>query len=75
MEQRNHRFHCQREPSGMWMVWDNVTGGPATLGGCVLEGRSEGRARAACDILTRIYRNRLDAFSIRGSKRHDRNAA
>ena len=75
MEQRNHRFHCLREPSGTWTVWDNVTGGPATLGGCVLEGRSEGRARAACDILTRIYRNRLDAFSIRGSKRRDRNAA
>ena len=75
MEQRNHRFRCLREPSGTWMVWDNVTGGPATLGGCVLKGRSEHRARAACDILTRIYRNRLDAFSIRGSKRRDRNAA
>ena len=75
MELRNHRFHCLREPSGTWMVWDNVTGGPATLGGCVRKGRSEHRARAACDILTRIYRNRLDAFSIRGSKRRDRNAA
>ena len=75
MDQLNHRFHCLREPSGTWMVWDNVTGRPATLGGCVLKGRSEHRARAACDILTRIYRNRLDAFSIRGSKRRDRNAA
>ena len=74
MDQLNHRFHCVHEPSGTWMVWDNVSGGPATLGGCVLKGRSEHRARAACDILTRIYRNRLDAFSIRKSKRRDRNA-
>ena len=47
------------------MVWDNETGAPATLGGCVLKGRSEDRARAACEILKRIYRNRLDASSMR----------
>ena len=74
MEKRAPRFNCLREPSGPWMVWDNATGRPAALGGCLLKGRSEDRARAACDILTRIYRNRLDAFSIRGSKRRDRNA-
>ena len=74
MEKRAPRFNCLREPSGTWMVWDNATGRPAALGGCVLKGRSEDRARAACDILTRIYRHRLDAFSIRTSKRRDRNA-
>ena len=74
MEKRAPRFTCLREPSGTWMVWDNATGRPAALGGCLLKGRSEDRARAACDILTRIYRNRLDAFSIRKSKRRDRNA-
>ena len=75
MEKRAPRFTCLREPSGTWMVWDNATGRPAALGGCLLKGRSEDRARAACDILTRIYRNRLDAFSIRGSKRRGGNAA
>jgi hypothetical protein len=47
------------------MVWDNETGEPANLGGCVLKGRTEDRARAACEILKRIYRNRLDAPSMR----------
>ena len=75
MEKRAPRFTCLREPSGTWMVWDNAADRPAALGGCVLKGRSEHRAKAACDILTRIYRNRLDAFSIRESKRRDRNAA
>ena len=74
MEKRAPRFNCLREPSGTWMVWDNAADRPAALGGCVLKGRSEDRARAACDILTRIYRNRLDAFSIRKSKGRDRNA-
>ena len=46
------------------MVWDDIAGAPASLGGCVLEGRNEDRARAACEILKRIYQNRLDAFSI-----------
>ena len=51
------------------MVWDDVTGAPAELGGCVLRGRSEERARAACEILRRIYRNRLDASSTRQTAR------
>ncbi len=59
------RFQCMPESSGTWMVWDNEKGGPATLGGCVLGGRSEMRARAACEILTKIYNNRLDAQSVR----------
>ena len=63
MEERDQRFCCVPEPSGTWTVWDRVTGAPATLGGCVLEARSEDRARAACEILKRIYRNRLDAPS------------
>jgi len=51
------------------MVWDAATGAPATLGGCVLRGRSKDRARAACEILRRIYRNRLDAVSMRDARR------
>jgi hypothetical protein len=65
MKERNQRFRCLPEPSGTWTVWDEVAGTPAALGGCVLKGRSEDRARAACEILKRIYRNRLDAFSVR----------
>ncbi len=65
MEKRNQRFRCLPEPSGTWTVWDDVAGTPATLGGFELKGRSEDRARAACEILRRIYRNRLDAFSVR----------
>jgi len=60
------RFRCLQDPEGSWMVWDDKTSSPATLGGCVLRGRREGRARAACEILERIYRNRLDAQSDRG---------
>ncbi len=59
------RFTCRREPSGTWMVWDRHNHAPATLGGCELKGRDEMRARAACDILIRIYGNRLDLRSLR----------
>ncbi len=69
MDQRNRRFRCLPEPSGTWTVWDDVTGAPANLDGCMLEGRSKDRARAACEILERIYRNRLDAFSVRQGSR------
>lgn len=68
MEQYRQRFRCVPEPSGTWMVWDDVMCAPAALGGYALKGRSEDRARAACEILKRIYRNRLDAVSIRESK-------
>lgn len=69
MDKHHRRFRCLPEPSGTWMVWDEATGAVATLGGCVLRGRSEERARAACEILKRIYRNRLDAASMRDAKR------
>jgi hypothetical protein len=61
--EHDQRFCCGPEPSGTWTVWDKVTGAPATLGGGALEGRSEDRAKAACEILKRIYGNRLDAPS------------
>jgi len=59
------RFTCMPEPFGNWMVWDKYTDAPAILGGCVLKGRSELRAQAACDVLVRIYKNRLDFQSLR----------
>lgn len=68
MDKHHRRFRCLPEPSGTWMVWDEATGAVATLGGCALRGRSEERARAACEILKRIYRNRLDAASMRDAK-------
>jgi hypothetical protein len=69
------RFKCLPEPSGTWMVWDCKTERPAELGGCVLRGRSEERARAACGILRRIYSNRLDACSLRKSVIGDKHPA
>jgi hypothetical protein len=60
------RFCCHREPSGTWTVWDEVDDAPASLGGCLLIGRTWQRAKAACDLLMRIYDNRLEARS-RGS--------
>ncbi len=69
MEERYPRFRCMLEPSGTWMVWDDMTGAPAALGGFVLTGRSEERARAACGVLKRIYRSRLDARSTNTASR------
>jgi hypothetical protein len=46
-------------------VWDDVADAPATLGGCVLLGRTWERAKVARDLLRRIYDNRLDARSVR----------
>lgn len=72
MEEFNPRFRCLPELSGTWMVWDDETGAPAMLDSCVLNGRSEERARTACEMLKRIYQNRLDAYSVRQSSRHER---
>lgn len=66
------RFKCIPEPSGTWMVWDTMTEQPAELGGCVLRGRLEERARVACSILSRIYGNSLDALSLRKLARRER---
>jgi len=65
MGESYQRFRCVSESSGTWAVWDHELGAAASLGGCLLKGRSEESARAACDILRRIYLNRLDAFAVR----------
>lgn len=64
MDEHALRFECRPEPSRTWTVWDTVRNAPANLGGCILKGRQQDRAQAACDILQRIYTNRLDAKSI-----------
>ena len=64
MENGAHRFECVPEPSGTWMVWDNVKSAPASLGGCILRGRPKERARSACDVLKRIYKNRLESDQL-----------
>jgi hypothetical protein len=59
MDSELPRFECRREEeSGTWMVWDRSRQQVAEIGGCPLRGREEHRARVACTILTRIYRNR-----------------
>jgi len=65
------RFSCVRQASGSWSVLDEETGVPAALDGKALEGLAEQRARAACGILGRIYRSRLDAPSTRARHRRD----
>jgi len=67
MEDPKTRFCCRPEQSGTWAVWDEVDDAPASLGGCLLIGRTWQRAKAACDLLRRIYDNRLEARSRRGS--------
>jgi len=54
------------------MVWDRDRVAPANLGGCILRGRPEERAKAACVILNQIYKNRLDACSVRADASHIR---
>ncbi|MER8957282.1 hypothetical protein NKH98_32530 [Mesorhizobium sp. M0833] len=61
MEDDQSRFRCHPEPSGTWTVWDEVDNAPASLGGCSLVGRTWQRAKVACDLLRRIYDNRLEA--------------
>ncbi|MFK0688830.1 hypothetical protein ACFX5Q_11560 [Mesorhizobium sp. IMUNJ 23033] len=67
MEDHKARFRCRPEPSGTWMVWDDVDHAPASLGGCLLIGRTWQRAKVGCDLLRRIYDNRLESRSL-GSK-------
>ena len=59
----NERFSCLEEPDGTWSVWDSATDRPASLGGLELSGREEWQARAAFDVLNRIYKNRLERGS------------
>lgn len=61
------RFSCVHEASGLWMVWDGTLSTPAMLDGCVLDGRSGERAESACALLERIYKNHLDASSVRAA--------
>ncbi|AZO47883.1 MAG: hypothetical protein EOS58_18120 [Mesorhizobium sp.] len=64
------RFRCRPEPSGSWMVWDESDNAPGTLGGRSLVGRTWQRAKVACDLLARIYDNRLDARSLGKPRAH-----
>lgn len=50
------RFYCLVEPAGQWTVWDSFQEKPASLGGCLLTGREEQRAEAACGVLNRIHK-------------------
>jgi hypothetical protein len=60
-----NRFECLAEPSGTWMVYDNLRNMPASLGGRELCGRQKQRAEAACAILTRIFQNRATINALR----------
>jgi hypothetical protein len=60
------RFECRRDPGAQtWSVWDNVRSTVASLGGSELRGKSEERARAACELLSAIYLGGFDHASQR----------
>ncbi len=61
MDNDPKRFECLIEPSGTWMVRDNLEGRTATLDGKLLRGRKKQRAEAACGILTRIFQEKCKA--------------
>ena len=71
MLKRYDRFECRREDAGTWTVWDKLTHAPAALGGAPLTGQKVHRASAACEILTRIYRSRLDQMAAAGERSED----
>jgi hypothetical protein len=62
------RFACCRDSTGAWMVWDQNDGRPACLGGLELAGLPKDRARAAFNVLERIYTAGHDAISIRARR-------
>ena len=65
----NSRFACRYEKeTGTWAVWDGEQNTAASLAGHELRGRTEQRARVACDVLTAIYRGGLDYGSV--SRKH-----
>lgn len=63
MEDGAERFEVVAEPRGTWAVWDRNKEAAAQMDGRALVGLEAPRARAACNILNRIYRSRLDRCS------------
>ncbi|MBE7183414.1 MAG: hypothetical protein INR68_03280 [Methylobacterium mesophilicum] len=53
------RFTLVLDPVDQWSVWDNETGEPTFFGDMLLAGMSKVEAEAACEILNRIYENRM----------------
>lgn len=54
-EMSAQRFVYLQQQDGRWMVQDHLQRKPASLGGQLLVDRPLSRARAACEILNRIY--------------------
>lgn len=63
MEDGAERFSVVADPTGTWSVWDSKKDTPAEMAGSALVDLDRPRALAACGILNRIYRNRLDRCS------------
>jgi hypothetical protein len=59
MDENKPRFECVLEPTGTWMVWDNLEDEPAHLGS-ILVGCGRIHAEAAQRILTSIYSAQLE---------------
>lgn len=49
------RFEVIDEPSGCYMVWDNILNEPAVFGDRLLGGMSDIEAKAACEVMNEVH--------------------
>jgi len=54
------RFELVLEPSDHWTVWDNARDEPVVFAGRMLAGLSQLEATAACLVLNRVDRRRME---------------
>jgi hypothetical protein len=55
MNSFNPRYDIICDPLDMWIVWDNQTDEPATFGGQILHGLTQGYAVEVAKIMNEIY--------------------
>jgi hypothetical protein len=55
MTSSNPRYDIICDPLDMWIVWDNQTDEPATFGGQILHGLTQGYAVEVAKIMNEIY--------------------
>jgi hypothetical protein len=55
MNSSNPRYDIICDPLDMWIVWDNQADEPATFGGQILHGLTQGYAVEVAKIMNEIY--------------------
>ncbi|WP_431322455.1 hypothetical protein [Rhizobium sp. YTU87027] len=53
----DQRYDVICDPLDLWMVWDNETEEPASFGGQILHGLTEGHAIEVAKIMNELYGN------------------